>query len=109
MYTIILIKGKYVESTDKNKKYYQKKTKTDDDAIIASSLDKSNTMKKEHVKLKICAVNLYIPVVMRLVNIIFLHTILQKSTIFIFDKNFALWDRRGLKLYIWFENSVFVF
>ena len=33
--------------------------KTDDDAIIASTLDKSSTMKKDHIGLGFFAVNLY--------------------------------------------------
>ena len=33
--------------------------KTDDDAMIVSALEKSNTMKKEHVKMGMFAANFY--------------------------------------------------
>ena len=52
--------------------------KTDENLIKLSTLKAINTMKKEHIKLGIFAVNLYIHEVMRLVNLIFPPTILQK-------------------------------
>ena len=52
--------------------------KTNENAIKLSTLTASNTMKKEHIKLGIFAVNIYTPEVMRLVNFIFSPMILQK-------------------------------